>query len=148
MSYNWRKHLKKNTKDHAPFVVNTNTNIIFKFVENEKYISKKDQYKQLDKNGMKIARTSAESSKYLYVRVKPCEIVGAEEDSLLDYNKTFPKSRVKKYLTQGYFIECRNYKEAVYHQAILRMEKTDGPAKEEWRIVAENIQNEYPEMLL
>ena len=132
----------------TPFIVNKNTNIIFKFVENKHYISKKEYYKRMGKNGLKRARTSSESSKFLYVKVKPCNMTSVEEDGLLDYKKTFKSSDVEKYLNKGYFIECRNYKEALYHQALLRMEKSNSPAKEEWQRVAENIQNEYPEALI
>lgn len=131
--------MKKNL--NSKFVVNTNTNIIYKYVENELYISKKDLREQTNKNGLRVARKSNQSTKWIYARVKNGEII--------DFKKTFPISRVRKYLVDGYFIECKNYQQALYHQAKLRYDKsTDERNKQELKEVMERILEESPECLI
>ena len=132
----------RNKKVHNPlYVVNTNTNMIFKYVENINHISKKDLNKQTNKNGIRIARNGNQSSKWIYARVK--------QDETLDFKKTFPLSRVRRYTLDGYFIECKNYTQAVYHQAKLRYEKSmNSNTSKEWKEVMEGILEESPELLI
>lgn len=83
---------------HTEYVVNTNTNLIFRYVDNELYILKAE----------KPERKNYQTRKRTYCRVKV--------DQSIDYKKQFPSSRVRKYISQGYFIECKNYNQALYHQ--------------------------------
>jgi hypothetical protein len=128
-------------KDYPIYVVNTNTNIIFKYVENVNYISKKDHLALTNKNGIKQARKSNQSTKWVYARVRPT--------GELDFNKTSKLSVVRKHISQGYVVECKNYTQALYYQAKLRYDKTDVLRnKEEWKEVMERILEESPECLI
>ena len=141
MAYNWKKHVKprKENSEFVPYVLNTNTNTIFEFGENPHYLSSDDGTK--DRNGIKIARSKKQTRKRQYVKVK--------SDGELDYNKTQSCQGVSKWLHQEYCIPCRNLNQAVYEQTLIRIDKTtDLNQKDEWRKIAEDLQNKYPEDLI
>ncbi len=136
MAYNWQKHIKKpkTDDDFVHYVVNTNTNIIYKFGQNPHYKSTRDCRADGDKQN-KIQKRRRQ-----YVKVRA--------DQTLDYKKTAPCSRVHKWISQNYVISCNNYNMALYSQALIRMDKSDGDTKEMWRGIAEKIQDKHPEDLI
>lgn len=136
MAYNWQKHIKnpKTDADFVPFVVNTNTNVIYQFGQNPHYKSSKD--------------CRADGEKQTKIQKRRRQYVKLRQDGTYDYKKTAPCSRVHKWISQNYVIPCHTYNKALYHQAILRMDKTDGEQREVQRAIALNIQNLHPEELI
>lgn len=128
------------TETFPNFVVNTNTNIIFKYCKD--VLVTLPEKKSLDlMTGEEHIFSPRSTKKRLYVKMR--------SNGELDYKSMFSESIFLKNDTKGYFIHCNNLNKAKYHQALLRMEKSSGESStNNWREIAENFQNNFPEDLL
>jgi len=90
--------------EFIPYVVNTNTSIIFQHAENPFYKPASEIDSKREKN---------QRRKTQYTKVK--------RNGDLDYKKTTSNQRVQQWLHQGYCVPCRNFNQALYHQALSKV---------------------------
>jgi len=110
-------------------VVNKNTNRIYEYIE------PKENSQFVEKN--------------MFYRIRA--------NNMVDFNKKVSLMTIKKWLHQGYAIECRNINHAKYIQAILRRDKSTGftlfggEKVENFEIydaIAKKIAEEFPEDII